>query len=152
MKLGAVDIGSNAVRFQVTNVLEHEGNVTFKKVEYLRSSERNDRARIRRDHLYLREAEGANRYPRLSALRPWMKDYLGPTSDLLAWRLIFKWTFRLRDDVQKQVQLRRRRTIPHLRLLPVTRVAVTQGAGSAAGSGSRRSITSRSSTCLPSSE
>lgn len=36
MKLGAVDIGSNAIRFQVTSVLEHEKTISFKKLEYVR--------------------------------------------------------------------------------------------------------------------
>ncbi|MCU0429287.1 MAG: phosphatase [Cytophagaceae bacterium] len=36
MKLGAVDIGSNAIRFQITSVLESGKNVSFKKLEYVR--------------------------------------------------------------------------------------------------------------------
>lgn len=36
MKLAAIDIGSNAIRLQVTNVLEYEGKTTFKKIEYVR--------------------------------------------------------------------------------------------------------------------
>jgi exopolyphosphatase/guanosine-5'-triphosphate,3'-diphosphate pyrophosphatase len=36
LKLGAVDIGSNAIRFQVTSVLEHEKTTSFKKLEYVR--------------------------------------------------------------------------------------------------------------------
>lgn len=36
MKLAAIDIGSNAVRLQVTKVLEYEERVTFKKLEYVR--------------------------------------------------------------------------------------------------------------------
>jgi len=36
LKLGAVDIGSNAIRFQVTSVLEHGKTVSFKKLEYVR--------------------------------------------------------------------------------------------------------------------
>lgn len=36
MKLAAVDIGSNAIRFLVTNVINYEGKITFKKVEYVR--------------------------------------------------------------------------------------------------------------------
>lgn len=36
MRLGAIDIGSNAIRFQVTNVIDYKGNITFKKVEYVR--------------------------------------------------------------------------------------------------------------------
>lgn len=36
MKLAAVDIGSNAIRLQITNVTYYEGNYNFKKVEYLR--------------------------------------------------------------------------------------------------------------------
>lgn len=36
MKLAAVDIGSNAVRLQITKVLEFEQRVTFKKLEYVR--------------------------------------------------------------------------------------------------------------------
>jgi exopolyphosphatase/guanosine-5'-triphosphate,3'-diphosphate pyrophosphatase len=35
-KLAAVDIGSNAIRFQISKVLEHQGVVHFKKVEYVR--------------------------------------------------------------------------------------------------------------------
>ncbi|MEP1097298.1 MAG: phosphatase [Cyclobacteriaceae bacterium] len=36
MKLAAIDIGSNAVRLQITKVLEYEERVTFKKLEYVR--------------------------------------------------------------------------------------------------------------------
>ncbi|MCR9251961.1 MAG: phosphatase [bacterium] len=36
MKLAAVDIGSNAIRMQITNVIEFEGVITFKKLEYVR--------------------------------------------------------------------------------------------------------------------
>lgn len=36
MKLAAIDIGSNAVRLQITKVLEYEKLITFKKLEYVR--------------------------------------------------------------------------------------------------------------------
>lgn len=36
MKLAAVDIGSNAIRFQVSSVLDKENRVIFKKMEYVR--------------------------------------------------------------------------------------------------------------------
>ncbi|MCH7400503.1 Ppx/GppA phosphatase family protein [Belliella kenyensis] len=36
MKLAAVDIGSNAIRLQITNVTQYEGIINFKKLEYLR--------------------------------------------------------------------------------------------------------------------
>lgn len=36
MKLAAIDIGSNAVRLQITKVLEYDETVTFKKLEYVR--------------------------------------------------------------------------------------------------------------------
>ncbi|MEM0939333.1 MAG: phosphatase [Bacteroidota bacterium] len=36
MKLAAIDIGSNAVRLQITKVIEYETMVTFKKLEYVR--------------------------------------------------------------------------------------------------------------------
>ncbi len=36
MKLAAVDIGSNAIRLQITNVTYFENTVNFKKLEYLR--------------------------------------------------------------------------------------------------------------------
>ena len=36
MKLAAIDIGSNAVRCQISSVLNQNGHVFFKKVEYLR--------------------------------------------------------------------------------------------------------------------
>lgn len=36
MKLAAIDIGSNAIRFQITNVISYQEKVTFKKVEYVR--------------------------------------------------------------------------------------------------------------------
>lgn len=36
MKLAAIDIGSNAIRLQVVNVIEEENLVSFKKLEYLR--------------------------------------------------------------------------------------------------------------------
>ncbi|PMD97364.1 phosphatase [Siphonobacter sp. BAB-5405] len=36
MKLAAIDIGSNAARLQISKVLENEGVLTFKKVEYVR--------------------------------------------------------------------------------------------------------------------
>lgn len=36
LKLAAIDIGSNAVRCQISSVLNHHGSVIFKKVEYVR--------------------------------------------------------------------------------------------------------------------
>lgn len=36
MKLAAIDIGSNAVRLQITKVIEFEKVITFKKLEYVR--------------------------------------------------------------------------------------------------------------------
>lgn len=36
MKLAAIDIGSNAIRFQITNVIDYKGSHTFKKLEYVR--------------------------------------------------------------------------------------------------------------------
>ncbi len=36
MKLAAIDIGSNAVRLQITRVLDYEKAITFKKLEYVR--------------------------------------------------------------------------------------------------------------------
>jgi exopolyphosphatase/guanosine-5'-triphosphate,3'-diphosphate pyrophosphatase len=36
LKLAAIDIGSNAIRFQVSTVLEHEKKILFKKLEYVR--------------------------------------------------------------------------------------------------------------------
>ena len=36
LRLAAIDIGSNAIRFQVTNVLTYEGQHMFKKLEYVR--------------------------------------------------------------------------------------------------------------------
>lgn len=36
MKLAAVDIGSNAIRFQVSSVLDNSASVLFKKLEYVR--------------------------------------------------------------------------------------------------------------------
>lgn len=36
MKLAAIDIGSNAVRLQITKVIEYEKMITFKKLEYVR--------------------------------------------------------------------------------------------------------------------
>jgi len=36
LKLAAVDIGSNAIRLQITNVTHYEGKTNFKKLEYLR--------------------------------------------------------------------------------------------------------------------
>jgi len=36
MKLAAIDIGSNAIRLQITNVIEYKGSITFKKLEYVR--------------------------------------------------------------------------------------------------------------------
>jgi exopolyphosphatase/guanosine-5'-triphosphate,3'-diphosphate pyrophosphatase len=36
LKLAAIDIGSNAIRFQITNVLVYRGVTSFKKVEYVR--------------------------------------------------------------------------------------------------------------------
>lgn len=36
MKLAVVDIGSNAIRFQITNVIEYQELVKFKKIEYVR--------------------------------------------------------------------------------------------------------------------
>ncbi|MFT7035826.1 MAG: exopolyphosphatase/guanosine-5'-triphosphate,3'-diphosphate pyrophosphatase, partial [Cyclobacteriaceae bacterium] len=36
MKLAAIDIGSNAVRLQITNVISYGDNITFKKLQYIR--------------------------------------------------------------------------------------------------------------------
>ena len=36
MKLAAVDIGSNAIRFQISTVLDKGNRVLFKKLEYVR--------------------------------------------------------------------------------------------------------------------
>lgn len=36
MKLAAIDIGSNAIRFQITNVIDYKGTHTFKRLEYVR--------------------------------------------------------------------------------------------------------------------
>ncbi len=36
MKFAAIDIGSNAIRLQITKVLEYESVITFKKLEYVR--------------------------------------------------------------------------------------------------------------------
>jgi exopolyphosphatase / guanosine-5'-triphosphate,3'-diphosphate pyrophosphatase len=36
MKIAAIDIGSNAARMQISSVLEDEGKISFKKVEYIR--------------------------------------------------------------------------------------------------------------------
>ena len=36
LKLAAIDIGSNAIRMQVTHVIEYEGTTTFKRLEYVR--------------------------------------------------------------------------------------------------------------------
>ncbi|HRI78794.1 MAG TPA: phosphatase [Cyclobacteriaceae bacterium] len=36
MKIAAIDIGSNAIRFQVSSVLEHKSKIMFKKMEYVR--------------------------------------------------------------------------------------------------------------------
>ncbi|MFO0506569.1 MAG: hypothetical protein ACK5X6_06935 [Chryseotalea sp.] len=36
MKLAAVDIGSNAIRFQISSVLDNGPKVIFKKLEYVR--------------------------------------------------------------------------------------------------------------------
>jgi exopolyphosphatase/guanosine-5'-triphosphate,3'-diphosphate pyrophosphatase len=36
LKFAAVDIGSNAIRFQITSILKHNGIFNFKKLEYVR--------------------------------------------------------------------------------------------------------------------
>ncbi len=36
MKIAAIDIGSNAARMQISRVLENEGTISFKRVEYVR--------------------------------------------------------------------------------------------------------------------
>ena len=36
LKLAAIDIGSNAIRFQVSTVIERDQKVLFKKLEYVR--------------------------------------------------------------------------------------------------------------------
>jgi len=36
LKLAAVDIGSNAIRMQITSITQYEGIINFKKIEYLR--------------------------------------------------------------------------------------------------------------------
>lgn len=36
MKLAAIDIGSNAIRFQISTVLNNQDEISFKKLEYIR--------------------------------------------------------------------------------------------------------------------
>ena len=36
MKFAAIDIGSNAARLQISSVLDNEGMISFKRVEYVR--------------------------------------------------------------------------------------------------------------------
>lgn len=36
LKLAAVDIGSNAIRIQITNVIHYQNNINYKKLEYVR--------------------------------------------------------------------------------------------------------------------
>ena len=36
MRLAAIDIGSNAIRLQVTNILDYQNSIIFKKQEYVR--------------------------------------------------------------------------------------------------------------------
>jgi len=36
LKIAAIDIGSNAIRLQITSVLDYEEKITFKKIEYVR--------------------------------------------------------------------------------------------------------------------
>ena len=36
MKFAAIDIGSNAARLQISSVLENDGMMSFKRVEYVR--------------------------------------------------------------------------------------------------------------------
>ncbi|MGB3465390.1 MAG: phosphatase, partial [Cyclobacteriaceae bacterium] len=36
LKFAAIDIGSNAIRLQITKVIEFDGHITFKKLEYVR--------------------------------------------------------------------------------------------------------------------
>ena len=36
LKLAAIDIGSNAIRLQITHVIDYEGSTTFKRLEYVR--------------------------------------------------------------------------------------------------------------------
>ncbi|MGB3617309.1 MAG: phosphatase, partial [Catalinimonas sp.] len=36
MRLAAIDIGSNAVRLQINEVVEYRSQVTFKRLEYIR--------------------------------------------------------------------------------------------------------------------
>lgn len=36
LKLAAIDIGSNAIRLQISTILEHEKKIVFKKLEYVR--------------------------------------------------------------------------------------------------------------------
>lgn len=36
LKLAVIDIGSNAIRFQVTNVMKYDDGLSFKKLEYIR--------------------------------------------------------------------------------------------------------------------
>ena len=36
MKLAVIDIGSNAIRFQVSSITDYQGEYVFKKIEYVR--------------------------------------------------------------------------------------------------------------------
>lgn len=57
MKLAAVDIGSNAIRLQITNVFFYQGRHTFKKIEYLRFP-----LRLGKDVFLHREISTKNRH------------------------------------------------------------------------------------------
>ena len=36
LKLAAIDIGSNAIRLQITHVIDYQESITFKRLEYVR--------------------------------------------------------------------------------------------------------------------
>jgi len=75
-------------------------------VKKLDSGSQPTRRAVRRDALYGRERGSRHRYPRLAALAGPCLDAM---ADLLAWRLVFRWTFRVNDNVRAKIDAIRAR-------------------------------------------
>ena len=69
-----------------------------KKIVKLDADRQITRRNVRRDYMYDKPFKD-HRYPRLSKIYP----NIGPTSDLLAWGLVFRWIYRLQPSVRKKV-------------------------------------------------
>ena len=73
MLLAAIDMGSNAIRLQISSVLHTHGKVSFKKVEYVRLPLRIGQDVFRNGHISLKSRQKLLKF--LQALKLMMSCY-----------------------------------------------------------------------------